>query len=101
MAPLIYFDASTSPDVAYHEAEIWERHIIEVVCTPAQPPPCHGTSVPSMVSWAIVPSSHPGFDLELWAIDVAAGSVAMFRIRAVDHAGNQSAWETEVGIGKK
>ena len=85
---MLTFTPSISPDVAFHEADIWERHPVGVVCAPGQVPPCVGTSSPEPQSWAVVPAG--GGRLALWAPALSPGAVQMFRLRAVDAAGNRS-----------
>ena len=85
---MLTFAPSVSPDVVYHEADVWERHHVAVVCAAGQVPPCVGTSAPEPQSWAIVPAG--AGRVGLWAPALSPGAVQMFRLRAVDAAGNRS-----------
>ena len=90
MIPILYFAPSVSPDVVMYEADVWERHMVEVACPAGHIPPCVVATAPEPVSWAIVPQGDGRY--ALYAKDAP---VIMICLRAVDGAGNRSVCATD------
>lgn len=90
MIPLLFFDASPSPDAISYVADIWERHMIPRECFSWESPPCADMSPLFPIAHSIGVSPCPGADFAVWIVPHGPERTLMFRVRAVDAAGTES-----------